>query len=626
MCGIAGVITSDTGINVSSGLEAMVCSLAHRGPDSRGLIVRNVGKWSVGLAHTRLAILDLSEAGHQPMAGGRARHWLTYNGEVYNFRSLREELGGDPSEWRSLTDTEVILRAYEKWDTDALSRFRGMFAFGLWDEPKHRLLLTRDEFGIKPLYYYQTKDTIVFASEIRALLDSGIVPRKLSRQGVASYLETGSCKAPLTIIDGVRSLLPGNYTTVDINDELQVSHSSFLSDIWPELPERRVPKTRRAATAELFEVLKESVRLHLISDVPLGVFLSGGVDSSALLALMKQVSTERPKSFSVVFSEAEFSEAVFAKLVAHQFATDHHEIHLTEQRLFEWLPSGLESMDQPTIDGINTYVVSKATKEAGITVALSGLGGDELFAGYPSFHRALRAQSLRRIPRRLRRATASVGTALLNGSTTRTKVWDLFGSDASPQAVYSISRRLFSSREIRSLLSEQRIESAEEATPGVTADSINAISMLEIQGYMANTLLRDSDSMSMASSLELRVPFVDSEVVRFVLQLPGSWKMQGNGPKPLLLDALNGLLPEFVWNRPKMGFSFPFERWMASALKPDIDDALGPGGCLNLLGFEVPVVRSVWGRFIDNPKGEKWSRPWALFVIQKWCDLNRVKA
>jgi asparagine synthase (glutamine-hydrolysing) len=226
----------------------------------------------------------------------------------------------------------------------------------------------------------------------------------------------------------------------------------------------------------------------------------------------------------------------------------------------------------------------------------------------------------------LRRATASVATALLNGSTTRTKVWDLLGSDASPQAVYSISRRLFSSREIRSLLSEQWIESAEEGPPGVTVDSINAISMLEIQGYMANTLLRDSDSMSMASSLEVRVPFVDSEVVRFVLQLPGSWKMQGNGPKPLLLEALNGLLPELVWNRPKMGFSFPFERWMGSALKPDIDAALGPGGCLNSLGFEVPVVRSVWDRFLDNPKGEKWSRAWALFVIQRWCDLNRVKA
>jgi asparagine synthase (glutamine-hydrolysing) len=385
MCGIAGIVTSNSGINVAPRLDSMVCSLAHRGPDSRGMITRTVGNWKVGLGHTRLAILDLSEAGHQPMVSGGANHWITYNGEVYNFGALRSELAIDSGEWRSSTDTEVILKAYGRWGTDTLAKLRGMFAFGIWDERKRRLLLTRDAFGIKPLYFYQSRDTLVFASEIRALLESGLVPRKLNRQGIASYLETGSCKAPLTIIDGVRSLLPGDYVSVEVNDELRVTHASFLSETYTEPCERGLPKDRAAAAAELFEVLKESVRLHLVSDVPLGVFLSGGVDSSALVALMKEVSPERPKSFSVVFSEAEFSEGVFARMVADQFGTDHHEIHLSEQRLLEWLPAGLESMDQPTMDGLNTYVVSKATKEAGITVALSGLGGDELFAGYPSF-------------------------------------------------------------------------------------------------------------------------------------------------------------------------------------------------------------------------------------------------
>jgi asparagine synthase (glutamine-hydrolysing) len=298
-------------------------------------------------------------------------------------------------------------------------------------------------------------------------------------------------------------------------------------------------------------------------------------------------------------------------------------VPLTESRLLGLLPSALKAMDQPTVDGMNTYVISQAVKEAGVTVALSGLGGDELFAGYPSFRRALTAARLNRIPLPLRRTAALAGKALMNGSARRTKLWDLIGSDVTPRTAYSISRRLFSTIEI------ERLAGAQFREPALSAetfpdDVINAVSQMELQGYMANTLLRDSDCMSMAHALEVRVPFIDVGVVPFVLQLPGSWKVSRNMPKPLLIEALAGMLPEQVWRRKKMGFSLPFERWMHSALKPDVVSTFRAAE--GSVGFDLPAARAIWERFLNNPAGETWTRPWALFVIQKWCELNGVHA
>jgi asparagine synthase (glutamine-hydrolysing) len=591
------------------------------------------------------------ETHHAEREERSARYWITYNGEIYNYRQLRDELTKDdsrdainskntinaknaPPPWRSNTDTEVILRAYARWGRDCLTRLRGMFAFAIWDEQKKELFLARDPFGIKPLYYYQTDGLFLFASEVRALLASGLVPRKLSLDGLASYLQFGSVQDPLTIIDGVRSLLPGQCLVVKNSaSHLQTKQLPFnqIANIQHPRP-NSTPKSRAEAVKLLRGILEDSVRHHLVSDVPVGAFLSGGIDSSTVVALMAKVAEQRPKTFSVVFSESEYSEAQHARLVAKTFGTEHREILLSEDRLLGLLPSALEAMDQPTMDGVNTYVVSTAVRDAGIKVALSGLGGDELFAGYPSFRRAQQLRNMAMLPQPVRNAVGVVGRAFLNGSTRHRKFWDLVESDCSPHAAYSISRQLFSAEEIAALTGRGRrseVRDRSEAqnptpnSPHPDGDVINAVSRYEVQGYMSNTLLRDTDQMSMAHALEVRVPFVDQKVAEFVLSLPGEWKLNGVCPKPLLVDALSDLLPEVIWRRPKMGFTLPFDRWMHSALKAGIDAVLSDQERLGQAGISG-FAKNVWATFLNNPQKERWSRPWALFILKRWCEINDV--
>jgi asparagine synthase (glutamine-hydrolysing) len=371
------------------------------------------------------------------------------------------------------------------------------------------------------------------------------------------------------------------------------------------------------------------------------------MDSSALVALMSRVTKDKPKTFSVVFDEAQFSEAPHSRLVAEQFQTDHHEIHLTENELLGMLPAALAAMDQPTMDGVNTFVVSKAVKEAGVTVALSGLGGDELFAGYSTFRRAVRLDELSGISRRLLRSAASIGKTQLNGSVRRRKVWQLAQSDYSPAAVYEVSRQLFSSDQIEKIsdfglapqpgcpsgdpalrISDLNTASVERnsklETRNSKLDTVNEISRLELQGYMANTLLRDTDFMSMAHSLEVRVPFVDSEIVSYVLGLPGRWKLNGSQPKPLLAEVVGDLLPPKFLGRSKMGFTLPFEKWMQSGLRAEISGVFQDGDRLTASGLASRSVEQLWQRFQQSPASVGWSRPWSLYVLAKWCEINAV--
>ena len=597
----------------------------HRGPDDRG--VAQCGK--VVLGNTRLAIIDTTVAGHQPMNDPVSGNWLTYNGETYNFKELRRELGG---EWASNTDTEVVLRAYAKWDVDAFARLRGMFALALWDASRQRLVLARDPFGIKPLYYYLAREAFVFASELRALLASGLVPRRLSSAGVESYFASGSVAAPFTIVEGVRQLFPGHYLEIDESLELKESEFAVAGC-------EQVPGSRDEAVERLRAELEESVRLHLVSDVPLGVFLSGGMDSSALVALMEQ----RPKTFSVVFDEPGFTEAPFSRAVATRFQTEHQEIRLGQDRLLRLLPDALAAMDQPTMDGVNTFVVSQAVKQAGITVALSGLGGDELFAGYPSFRRALKFKAVPGAARRVMRAASALGKVALNGSVQRHKFWELMNSEGTPAEVYRISRQLFAADFVEEIIgaNEGRPRKAPTVRSGNDAslvgealrgrpslDIVNEISRLELSGYMSNTLLRDTDTMSMAHSLEVRVPFVDTKLVAYVLSLPGKWKLDHatSGPKPLLADALADLLPRDFLARPKMGFTLPFERWLRKDLRAEVASVCEDPAALAAPALNASAVRNLWRNFLQKPRAVGWSRPWSIYVLAKWCEINRVTA
>ncbi|HXQ73887.1 MAG TPA: asparagine synthase (glutamine-hydrolyzing) [Pyrinomonadaceae bacterium] len=604
MCSISGIIYNRPliadGVQV---VDVMNRTLRHRGPDDRGVWSLNLAEGAVTLGNTRLAIIDTSSAGHQPMLDPETGNCITYNGETYNFKSISDSIRLNP---RSKSDTEIVLHAYRALGAGVFSKLRGMFALAIWDNQKRELILARDRFGIKPLYYYVSHDFLIFASELRALLATGLVARKLSRAGLDSYLANGSVAAPLTIVEGVRQLLPGHY--LKVNGSLETTITRF-ADSYPVVQ----PQNRNDAVVQLRAELEESMRLHLVSDVPLGVFLSGGMDSSALVALMSEVSTSQPKTFSVVFEETDLSEENYSRLVAQRFQTDHCEIRLSEDQLLKMLPDAIAALDQPTMDGINTFVVSKAVKKAGVTVALSGLGGDELFGGYPSFRRALKFASLPNASKQVLRAAAGVGQHVLNGSVQRQKFWALAESDGSPEEVYRISRQLFQNN-----LSTK---------PNGDGDVVNRISQLELQGYMANTLLRDTDVMSMAHSLEVRVPFVDTKVVDYALSLPGEWKLdqhQSELPKPLLADALSDLLPRDFLARKKMGFTLPFEKWMQGRIRTEIETVFASDVHLAEAGLVVNEVRDLWRRFLRAPRAVGWTRPWSLFVLAQWSRMNRV--
>ncbi len=678
MCGIAGAIDTANNEGLVRAVGKMTAAMVHRGPDDGGIadcglpiadsksaINDRANGVHVVLGARRLAILDLSAAGHQPMQAEEAGVTIAYNGETYNFSEIRAEIANEFGPWASSSDTEVVLRSYRKWGLRAFEKLRGMFAVAIWDAAEQELILARDRFGIKPLYYYAGIPTFefrngnlkseirnpqvgfLFASEIRALLASNKIPRKLSVCGVTSYLNSGSIEAPITIVDGIRSLMPGHCLRVRIREgALQIGESPYAHG-WAlnsaDPLDEGLPQSRRDAVALLRQKLEDSVRVHLVSDVPLGIFLSGGMDSSALVALMTQVTTEKPKTFSVVFDEKKFNEAPHSRFVARRFQSEHHEVHLSEDQLFSLLPAALGAMDQPTMDAVNTFVVSKAVKEAGITVALSGLGGDELFAGYPSFRRALRFANMSKFMRRLLSSASAIGRATLAGSVRLNKFWELADSEGSPTDVYRITRRLFSTKQAMNLLGKGSAIGG-DAKPisdswsswavsraacdlrftNCEVDTINRISQLEMTGYMANTLLRDTDSMSMAHSLEVRVPFVDIEVARLVLGLPGDWKLNGARPKPLLADALSDLLPEEVLQRQKMGFTLPFEKWMQSRLRSDISSVLEDKARPVKAGLDPVVTAKVWRSFLRSPRAVGWSRPWALYVLGRWCEINGV--
>lgn len=608
MCSISGIL--NVGPATPDAVARMNDAQQHRGPDDQGM--SQIG--SVMLGNTRLAIIDTSDAGHQPMNDPQTGNWITYNGETYNFKDLRHELDHEP--WTSNTDTEVVLRAYRQWGSDALSKLRGMFALAIWDEEKQTLILARDPLGIKPLYYYAGQHQFIFASELRALLASGLVPRRLSAAGIDSYLANGSVESPITMVDGVKQLLPGHCLHVKASDAGNIE----LRDIEFSIPKPEgVGGNRDDAVARLRSELEESLRVHLVSDVPLSVFLSGGMDSSALVALMRRVSDQRPKTFSVVFDEPAYTEAPFSRAVAERFNTDHSEIRFSEDRLLDILPAAISAIDQPTMDGINTYVVSSAVKSKGITVALSGLGGDELFAGYPSFRRALRFAAMP--AKRVLRVATGVGKFALSGSVQRQKFAQLMNSDGRPEDVYRISRQLFSRDAVCAMTGREVNWSNGHKHD---RDIVNAISCLEMRGYMTNTLLRDTDAMSMAHSLEVRVPFVDVKVVDYALSLPGEWKVRGDGPKPMLADALSDLLPREFTSRPKMGFTLPFEKWMQGKLRAEISGVMEDKKRLSAVGLNAEVVQGIWKRFSQSPKAIGWTRPWAIYVLVKWCEVNGI--
>jgi len=626
MCGIFGVVAR----SVSPGLlEKATRTLAHRGPDDCGTVIIDGGsaeRCQIGFAFTRLSILDLSPLGHQPMQDPSTGNWIVFNGEIYNFRNLRAKLEKAGAEFCSQSDTEVILAAYRVWGEHCLTRLQGMFAFALWDAQRKRLLLARDPMGIKPLYYYPSPMNFIFASEVRTLLQTGLVPRQIDSTGALSYLAFGSVYEPWTIVEGVVAVPPGYLLTVE-------NGSVSVKEYWNPLRSSSGGSSEDEShgngtgSRQLTAILREAVISHLVSDVPVGVFLSGGIDSSSLVAVMSQ-NEVRANTFSLVFREEEFNEARYSREVARVFGTEHLEIPVSQEDTLALLPEALRAMDQPTMDGINTYLVSSKARAAGVKVALTGLGADEMFAGYSNFRRVPRMERLaarmNRLPAVARRLAASVSLVTGKGDRNR-KLGELVSLDDSFVHPYFLARALFADAEQKSLFSMSKYDAAQHnlkevlrasVADSATLDPVNRVSYLESHWYMRNTLLRDSDFMSMAHGLELRVPFLDRALVEACFHIPGKKKLEGDTPKSLLLASLGVALPAEIVNRPKRGFTLPFERWLRAEMRAVVEPALlGDDSLLN-----SGAVREVWNRFLAGETS--WSRPWALFVLKRWCAEN----
>ncbi len=637
MCGIVGILTRNT--RLAPGLlERATQSLAHRGPDDSGTVtLRNstAGEVEIGLGNRRLAILDLSPLAHQPMHDPETGNWIVYNGEIYNFRDVRKELESAGATFVSHSDTEVVLKAYARWGEACLGKFRGMFAFAIWDARQHRLFLARDPMGIKPLYYAQAGACFLFASEVRTLLGTGLLQRRIDHAGLINYLTFGSAYDPLTLIEGVHALPAGH----SLSWKDGTLHASRYWDLVGDeagsgqVAVQQSARDRHHAEELLQPVLEEAVRMQLVSDVPVGVFLSGGIDSSALVSILSRGGF-RPSTFSIVFKEADFSEAQHSRAVAAKFRTDHHEISVSQADVLAAIPDALRAMDLPTMDGVNTFFVSREARRAGVKVALSGLGGDEIFAGYSSFRSVPRMQRFasfwNHLPRLARGSLAAALAGVTSDSDQNRKLRSLISGNGRILHPYFLTRMLFTPNQRDVLFPKPRAGASAEAAESLQSslrrafslDPVNQVSYLESRCYMLNTLLRDADFMSMSHGLEVRVPLIDHQLARTVLALPGAWKLN-HTTKKLLVGALEGSLPEEIVHRAKRGFTLPFEHWMRQELRSEIEPVLsgqrinaGPLGGL----LDGGQVQKVWQQFLRGAMS--WSRPWSLYVLQRWCELH----
>ena len=634
MCGIAGIVGARSRGQVDRSLRSMLDAQVHRGPDDGGLTVIPVRGGTVGLGNRRLAIQDLSPLGHQPMVNEATGDILVYNGEIYNAPALRDLLKTDGLQFQGHSDTEVLMRAYERWGTECLTRLRGMFAFALWDARRSRLVVARDPMGIKPLYYATKKDSwFVFASEVRALLQSGLLDFRIDRRSLAGYLAYGAVQEPLTIYEGIFSLPRGCWQERDDRGNV-VAGGRYWQFPLPE--ESQHGRRITDIVEEGRGILQESVRRHLLSDVQVGLFLSSGLDSTALLGLTPE--KHNLDAFTVSFPDhPEYNEVLAAKVAAERFGVRHHECQVSDSTALNWIRKALECMDQPSMDGFNSYIVSRAVREHGIAVALSGLGGDEVFGGYELFHRVPRIFNalswLIPFPESVRTTAAWFATAFTN-DTVRQKAHEIAKVNPGLIGLYFRQRRLigdsgleaFGFHAARLRLSEDfQVPELEYEGCYVPADQLSSVARLDAAFYLKNILLRDSDVFGMANSLEIRVPFLDRDLIEWAFRLPGDVLLPKGAPLKYLLRKIcaevYGQLPVASSKR---GFVVPISAWLRGPLR-EVREAslctLRDSGLLETTGIDD--VEEIFRREPDSPA---WSRLWALVTLGSWLGTQHAAA
>jgi asparagine synthase (glutamine-hydrolysing) len=643
MCGIAGILGRVDDANRAA-LKRMTDAIAHRGPDGEGTWESALSSTGHGvlLGHRRLSIIDLSTAADQPMVDEVTGQVLVYNGEAYNFQALRDRLQAAGQSFRSTGDSTVVLRAVATQGPDAVASLRGMFAFAQWDPRRRTLLLARDALGIKPLYVAHNPDkrghwSLAFASEVRALLASGLLgtPR-LEPSAAASLVWNGFIVGPKTAVQGIESLSPGQLRVYMDNGTEQ------LRKDFGQYPETGTGK--RLSEDELAYELQESVRLHLISDVPLGVFLSSGVDSSAVANLAHKANQGTVHTFTLAFEEQEYNEGRVARRIAESIGTQHQEVLLTEKDFVGRLDEALDSLDQPTFDGLNSFYMSHAVRKAGFKVALVGTGGDELFGGYTSFRDLPALHAVCRwLPGLSRAALAKAAEFALEtlhrdgGAIPRQTRWaklpDMVRRGNDLLGLYQLAYALFLPD-----FQSQLLGTGASAADGLPAEmrtrlqqelqgrtDLASISALEQRLFLAERLLRDNDAASMAASIEQRLPLVDQVLLEHVVRYPDRQRYQPILRKDALRrTGLRGLDPGLFAEK-KRGFVLPFDRWIRQGLSSAIDSTLRDGDAVRDAGLEPEAVLRLWKAFLASAPGLYWSRVWAVYVLVRWCRRHGVR-
>lgn len=640
MCGICGKLGFNDAAVDAALLEDMCAAFSYRGPDDFGTHI-----WKgfttegepiqIGFGHRRLSIIDLSKAGHQPMCNEDGMIWIAYNGEIYNYQSIRSELIDKGHRFEGNSDTEVIVHLYEEDGLEAVKRLNGMFSFALWDTEKQLLWLCRDRVGIKPLVYFWDGKQFLFASEIKAILKDPSIPKKLDLQALNLYLAFSYIPAPRTIYEGIQKLPPGHSLTLQGGTLTVQSYWDTPENIDSELSLGRFVDQKETYCEKLYEVLSDAVQSRMIADVPLGAFLSGGIDSSVIVALMARQSDRPVKTFSIGFKDVpQYDETRYAREVAGLYRTDHHEFKLTFQDMINVLPEVLSTFDEPFSDSsaIPTYIVSRETRKH-VTVALSGDGGDELFAGYRSYLGQHWYQKYMMIPALVRenifeRIIEKLPDSRENLAMEHVRRIKKFlkGTKGSfPERLLALKEVM--PLDLRKKIQKHALQTEDAALVSIcdrirqySGDPLNSILYSDFKDSLPGDMLNKVDWMSMKNSLEVRVPFLDHRVVELAFGMPGSMKLHRGKTKYILKETFRSLLPESLYHRPKAGFEVPISQWLRTDLKFLVDQYLSEERIRDQGLFEYDVIAGL----VDSHRRMKTDTSWMLWnliVFQYWYDL-----
>ncbi len=629
MCGIVGIVDLRRRPVDRAVLERMTDALQHRGPDDAGQYLDG----EVGLGQRRLSIIDVAH-GRQPMSNEDRTIWVSFNGEIYNFRTLREELEKRGHRFATRCDTEVILHAYEEYGIDCLAHFRGMFALAVWDAGRRRLFLARDRVGKKPLFYIEADGCFVFASELQGLVRHPAVSQEIDPTAIDDYLTYGYIPAPKTPYRGVRKLPPAHYLTLELTKAKAAHGRINCQRYWQLQYAPKLDLDEVEAAEGLVEQLEEAVRLRLISDVPLGALLSGGVDSSLVVALMSRLSAGAVKTFSIGFDEADFDELPYARLVARRYGTDHHELVVRPNAL-EVLPTLVRHYGEPYADSsaVATFYVAKLTRQF-VTVALNGDGGDENLAGYERYLGCLLGSTYRKIPRLARKALIEPWLRVIPESLPRRHRLGqakrfLRAASLPPAECYLHWMSYFRARQKRGLYTAE-FQSELAGHDGGRwllglldslgrngADPLDALLAADVESYLPYDLLVKMDIATMANSLEARSPFLDHKVMEFCARLPSRYKRRGTTLKYLLKKVARGILPAENLNRRKMGFGVPVGEWMRGELRAEMESLLLSPGARTRRYLRPSAVRRLLQQHFEA-KHDYAFQLWALFWLELW--------